>query len=82
MSNGSCDVWPGEKWGLDRKAWPALRIDVGHARRISLRKIIRALQIGEMRREVCIRRRKDLAGIWRIVQNGQEGKCGKYMGGY
>lgn len=63
MSNGACDVWPGEKWGLDRKSWPALQIDVGHARRISLRKTIRALQIEEMRREVCIRRREDLAGI-------------------
>lgn len=20
LSNGACDVWPGEKWGLDRKA--------------------------------------------------------------
>lgn len=40
------------------------------------------MQIEEMRREVCVRRRKDLAEIWRIVQNGQEGKGGKYMGGY
>lgn len=57
MSNGAYDVWPGEKWSLDRKAWPALRIDVGHARRISLRKTIRALQKEEMCREVCVRRR-------------------------
>lgn len=80
MSNGACSVWPEEKWGPDRKAWPALWIDGGHARRISLRKTIRALQIEDIRGEVCICRRKDLAGIRRIVQNGQEGEMWKIHG--
>lgn len=45
--NGTCDVQPGEKGSLGRKAWPALWINVGHAGGCRLRESIRVLQTEE-----------------------------------